>query len=126
MALLPRLEKELDELRREHTIEVTEGPAEICIVLRDFGIGPGYNVPSTDLLIRIPKSYPDAAPDMFWVRPDLLLEGGATPQAAESIEAYIGRTWRRFSWHWPPPWNPNLGNLSTFVTFIRRRLSEKK
>jgi hypothetical protein len=126
MALLPRVIAEIDELKARYDLEVIEEPSYICVILRDFEVGDGYNFAASDLLLRIPRSYPDANPDMFWVRPDLTLAGGAVPQSAECVEQHVGRSWRRFSWHWPQPWNPNLGDLTTYITFVRRRLNEKR
>ena len=126
MALLPRLEKELAELKAGYTVEVIEEPGQVCVVIKGFGVGPGYNCTATDLLVRVPRTYPDAPLDMFWVDEALLLSNGKIPQAADAIETHIGRRWRRFSWHWPPPWNPNVGNLSLFIAFVRRRLDEKR
>jgi E2/UBC family protein E len=118
MALPPRLAKEIDQL--ELAPEITEDGSVINLVFQNYPIPPGYNCSSTDLLLRVPRSYPDAGPDMFWTNPSLTLANGAEPQSGNSIETHIGRQWRRFSWH--IIWKPTVDNLSAYMHFVRRRL----
>ncbi len=126
MALPPRLDKELEELRREYQVDVSEEGDWINLILRDFPIGDGFNVVSSDLLVRVQRTYADAGPDMFWLDTRVTLSSGQMPQNAESIEGpYAGRNWRRFSWH-RRSWNPSVDNLHGYLEFIRRRLREKK
>jgi hypothetical protein len=128
MPLPPRLEQELNELRLQHRIEVIEEAELINLIFLGFAIGDGYTVAHSDLLLRVPRSYADAGPDMFWTIPEVLLANGQVPQAADSKELHVGREWRRFSWHRPQssPWNPNVDNLQSNLEFIRKRLGEKK
>ena len=118
MALPPRLVAEIAEL--ELRPEITEDGSVINLVFRNYPIPPGYNSSSTDLLIRVPRSYPDAGPDMFWTSPSLTLANGAEPQSGNSIETYLDRQWRRFSWH--IIWKPTVDNLAAYIHFVRRRL----
>jgi hypothetical protein len=128
MALPPRLEKELAELREHYNITVHEEPEIINVIFAEFSVGGGYTLTHSDLLLRIPRSYADAGPDMFWTATDLRLCNGEVPHTADAIEQYVGRAWRRFSWHRPSscPWNPNTDNLHGQLEFIRRRLRERK
>ena len=126
MALPPKLEAELATLRLQHTIEVAEDPDFVSLVFKDFRLGEGFNVEHSNLLIRIPRSYPDAAPDMFWVDRNVALANGAVPLNADSIETHLSREWRRFSWHRQQPWNPTVDNIYAYVEFITRRLREKR
>ena len=118
MALPPKLVKEIEQLERKP--EITEDGGVINLVFRDYSVPSGYNSPATDLLVRIPLSYPDAGPDMFWTSPSLTLASGAAPKAAESMETYINHQWRRFSWH--TNWRPTTDNLHGYLHFIRWRL----
>ncbi len=120
MALPPRLVKEIEQL--ELKPEITEDGSVINLVFRKFPIPPGYNSPAADLLVRIPLSYPDAGPDMFWTDPDLTLANGAVPQFGHVLETYMGQQWRRFSWH--TTWKPNTDNLHGYMHFVRRRLEQ--
>ena len=125
MTLPPKLEREIAELRATNQIEVIEDPDYINLVFGAFPLGEGYNIAASDLLLRVPRSYPDAGPDMFWVAKEVVLATGSAPQAAESIETYLGKPWRRFSWH-RKSWNPTFDNLHGHMEFIRRRLREQK
>jgi len=125
MAFPPRLEKELEELRRQFSIENGEDASFINLVFKDFPLGEGFNISQSDILLRIPKSYPDAGPDMFWADPNLRLANGQIPQSADQIESYLDKQWRRFSWH-RQAWNPAIDDMHGHVEFIRKRLKEKK
>jgi E2/UBC family protein E len=118
MALPPRLVKEIEQL--ELKPEITEDGSVINLVFKNYPIPPGYSRSTADLLLRIPLSYPDAGPDMFWTSPALTLANGAAPQCGDQLETYIGQQWRRFSWH--TTWRPNTDNLHSYMHFVRRRL----
>lgn len=124
MGLPPKLAREIGELKDLFMIEVQEDPSFVNLIFKSFPVGPGFNATSADLLIRIPLSYPDAGPDMFWTDPVLTLDNGCIPQAADSIETYIGRQWRRFSWH-HNRWNSLTDNLHSYIEFVRNRLKQK-
>jgi len=125
MALPPRLEKEIEELHETLDIEIIEDSGFINLIFKDFPLGDGFNMAASDLLLRVPRSYPDTGPDMFWTEPALTLANGQIPQSTDSIETHLGRSWRRFSWH-RQPWNPTIDNLHGHIEFINRRLREKK
>lgn len=95
----------------------------IHIVCPDYLLPKGYNKTITKLLLRLPLSYPNGRPDMFWVDSDLELENGTIPKQAGTIETYLDKSWRRFSWH-PNSWNPNKDNLNTFLEFVNCRLNK--
>jgi hypothetical protein len=125
MPVPPRLEKEINELRNQCAIEVYEDADFVALVLKNFPVGNGYNVSNSDLLLKIPKTYPDAGPDMFWTDPRLTLANGQIPQAGEVMETYMARQWRRFSWH-RSNWNPNVDNMHGYLEFVRKRLRDLK
>lgn len=126
MSLPPRLQRELDDLRVSYALEVIEDPSFVNLVFAAFALGDGYNISHSELLLRIPRSYPEAGPDMFWVAPALTRISGDLPINAEHIETHLDRPWRRFSWHRKGPWNPNIDNLASYLEFIHRRLREKR
>lgn len=124
-ALPQQLSLEIDELRAEgNEIEFYEDAELIILVLKRYTLPPGYNKASTDVLIKVPLSYPNGKLDMFWTDPDLRLQD-SNGQAATSVETVLGRQWLRFSWH-PQKWNPGADNLLTFLQFINRRLMQLK
>ncbi len=124
MAIPPKLEKELEVLKEQFTIEIVEDPNLINLIFKNFPLGEGFSVSASDLLLQVPKTYPDTGPDMFWTDTSVTFADGRIPQAAESIEQYLGRSWRRFSWH-RPAWNPVIDNMHSHIEFIYRRLKDK-
>lgn len=87
-------------------------------------VSPGSPIDCVDVLIRLNKMYPHAAPDMFWVRPFLRLASGGAPQAAEQRESHFGAMWQRFSWHLKSGWTPIQDTLDDYLAFIDRRLQQ--
>ena len=122
--LPPRLEAEIEILRRTFTVNVREDPDIINVVLESVPTSSLFNNPTTTVLIRVPKAYPDAGPDMFWTDPGLLLADGTVASASDAMENYAERSWRRFSWH-HQSWNPNHDDLVTYVEFVRRRFNAR-
>ncbi len=92
------------------------------VVFKDYAIPP-YNWGRTnvDLLLIIPGVYPNAKIDMFWVSPKITLPNGGVPEGAGSDEAYLGRTWQRFSWH-ASKWNPGRDSVKTYLEVVNNRL----
>jgi hypothetical protein len=123
MPIPPRLQIELDDLRKNTGLEIIEDPDCINVVLKAFSLGASFSIDNSDILIKVPKTYPEAGPDMFWTQPELTFKGGRVPQAAEHLENHIGRTWRRFSWH-RARWTPSVDNLHGYIQFIRKRLEQ--
>ncbi len=76
--------------------------------------------------MQVPQGYPLAALDMFWVTPGLALADGRQPQNADLLETYAGRTWQRFSWHYPSGhrWNPATDGILSHLRFARLRLGQ--
>lgn len=92
---------------------------------------PNYQLPgeflpqAIQLLIKLPPLFPDAAPDMFWVSPNVRLEAGAAPQGT-SIEAVMGSNWQRFSWHLQPgAWRPGISTLRDYMRCVRARFEKR-
>jgi hypothetical protein len=112
------LHQEVVSLRGEgYSVEIVEAEGVVNLVFENYFLPPIYNKPSTILLLRIPESYPNGNPDMFWTETDLLCVNGQIPNTAETIETHLGKQWRRFSWH-PQGWNPGIGNLSMYLEFV--------
>lgn len=123
--MIKQLELEIEALRQNgKELEVREADGLIYVIVRDYPLPVGYNNPHTRLLLKIPLSYPNGSPDMFWVDPDLRLASGGS-QASTTIENILGEPWLRFSWH-PKKWNPVQDNLNTFMEFVNRRLMQLK
>lgn len=112
----------LDELGR--TYEVGSDGAFVTIVVSAFALPCGIQPEVSDLLLRLPPGFPDAAPDMFWLDPAVSGPGGGVIAGTESREAYLGRTWQRWSRHIAGQWRPGIDNLGTYLAYIRRCLDQ--
>lgn len=112
------LTNEVNDLREQgYSVEVCEAEGYFQIVFHNFNLPSSYTKPSTELLIKLPMSYPNGRPDMFWTDVDLGLNGKKLPDQANVIETIMGKQWRRFSWH-PQNWNPGCDNLTTYLEFV--------
>jgi hypothetical protein len=121
-----QIKAECEKLRASgYSINVTEEPDGFIHVIFDaYPFPGGYNVAATKLLIKLPVSYPNGMPDMFWVDAGVTLTNGTLPEKA-MLDPVGGVTWLRFSWH-TKKWNPGANDLGTFLEFINRRLIMRK
>lgn len=96
-----------------------------CVVIKNYSLPLGYQIPASDLLIRLPPGFPDAAPDMWWFDPAVRIAGSGTyPPGAEYMEPLLGRTWQRFSRHLTPAqWRPGRSGIQSYLATIRRDLA---
>jgi hypothetical protein len=95
------------------------------LVVPDYPLPDGLSPPSVKLLLKIPPAFPDAAPDMFWVSPQIRTPTGVTPQGT-SIETVLGTPWQRFSWHLNPgAWRPGISTLRDYMRCVRARLEKR-
>lgn len=125
MTSLPaHLAAEIDGLRESgYTVDLIEAEGWFNTVFHNYPVPPVLSKAVTELLVKLPLSYRDGRPDMFWTDVDLVLKDGRIPRSADQIETALGRQWRRFSWH-PQSWNPATDNLLTYLEFINLRLAK--
>lgn len=118
------LQNHVDTLSKMgYVLEFREQTPQILILFHSFPLPNGiYNKTHTELLVFTTAEYPNAGFDMFWTDQDLTLVNGSVPRGAEAIESYVGKAWRRFSWHLNRPWNPSLDSLLSHVSMIEERL----
>lgn len=93
------------------------------VVISGFPFPEVYTPRQADLLIRLPALYPQAQPDMFWTRPNVMLVSGAWPLTATVMETYLQLPWQRWSRHWQHGWRPGVDGLRTFLAAIIQELS---
>jgi hypothetical protein len=67
------------------------------LIFRGYILPEEYNKNITELLVKLPMSYPKGRPDMFWTDVDLAIMGKSMPDKAKVVETIIGKQWRRFS-----------------------------
>jgi hypothetical protein len=114
---------DLTEIDRPH--EIVDDGQRIFIVFKDYLLPPGlYNLEKTDLMIFTTPIYPNAGFDMFWVDQALTLRNGSIPKNGEAMEDYIGKKWRRFSYHpfQVKPWDPSNDSVVTYLSYVDQRL----
>jgi len=117
-------QRQIDEVLALHEGEARPTPnGAIHLVLRDFAVPPGYSHENASVLVKLPKLFPDAAPDMFWLRPAVELNNGQAPKAT-SMEVIDGEPWQRFSWHLKQgSWRPGVSTLRDFIRAVIGRLT---
>jgi len=108
-----------------YRVTVVEADSIGNVVFTDYSVPLGYSKTTSTLLVRAPLSYRNGRPDMFWTDIDLMLAQGGVPAQAENIETYLGRQWRRFSWHLQN-WNPATDDLRTYLEFVDNRLAKRR
>lgn len=97
----------------------------IYLFIRNFFLPDGYVPERTELLVKLPPGFPDAAPDMFWVYPHVRTTHDVVPQGT-SVESLLGKDWQRFSWHLTPgAWRPGISTLRDFMRCIRSRFERR-
>ena len=90
-----------------------------CVILRGFGLPPGFNQPRADLLLRISPGYPDVPLDMWWFDPAVQFADGSIIPATDVREPHIGRMWQRWSRHLQAEqWRAGIDGLETFLALI--------
>ena len=124
MAVPQALEQHADEFRAATgvPVELGEDGLRVFVLLRKAPLPPGlFYLAATDILFITDQQYPFSAFDMFWTELDVIRPDGSIPQNAEVIEGYLGRQWRRFSWHRNGIWNPARNGLLDHYAFVESR-----
>lgn len=122
------------DLLKTHTLalqELTGIPASVIeegsrayVLLEKMPLPVGaFSVKSTDVLFIADLQYPLSSMDMFWVEVDVVKPDGSIPQGGDSIELYLGRSWRRFSWHRNGLWSPSGNPLLDHFALMEARLA---
>jgi hypothetical protein len=112
----------LEKLGQPYSITL-EGDT-ICVVLVGYELPGGLSVDQADLLMRLPRGFPDVAPDMFWLNPALRTAAGAQIAGTESIEVHLNRSWQRWSRHFAPLWRSGIDDMASLLAMIRKSLAD--
>lgn len=121
--MLPVVDQEYLQARAPgHAVSLDGGM--IAIVIPSFQLPAGFTLAATDLLLRLSPGYPDVAPDMWWFEPAVLRTDGQVIEATQSQEAYLGRTWQRWSRHFQPgQWRSGIDSLESYLALVRQELA---
>jgi hypothetical protein len=104
---------------------------ELHVLVRNYSFPEQYAPRIADLLLRLPAGYPNAAPDMFWTKPDVRLASGAWPSQCEhhevpgtgqGSEVYEQIPWQRWSRHFENDWIVGRHGLQFFMRTISQEL----
>jgi hypothetical protein len=94
-----------------------------CVIFPGYILPPGYDRPTSDLLLRLNPGFPDVPPDMWWFNPAVRLADRRVVPATEVTEHHLGRTWQRWSRHFNAgQWRSGIDSLESFLALIRREL----
>jgi Prokaryotic E2 family E len=122
MSLLPRQDRRYLEGRGITVREVVEGVKK-GVVLTGITLPESkYQVAQADILILLPPSYPEVAPDMFYAVPHLkLIAVHREPRCTQAREAFDGQTWQRWSRH-NNQWRPGTDGIWTMMKRVEEAL----
>lgn len=86
--------------------------------------GERFDAEQADILILLPKGYPDVAPDMFHLLPWVKLKNtNAYPRKADHSVTFGRRNWQRWSRH-NKDWRPGIDGIWTMLKRIEAALAE--
>ncbi|OFZ79443.1 MAG: hypothetical protein A2583_03085 [Bdellovibrionales bacterium RIFOXYD1_FULL_53_11] len=125
-------EEDVSFLKDKHPNHVVrQVGSEIHVLLKDFAFPEQYSPRVSDLLLRLPAGYPNAAPDMFWTKPDVKLTAGVWPAqcahreipgSGSGCEVYESLSWQRWSRHFQGGWIVGVHGLQFFVRTVAQEL----
>lgn len=123
-AMLPQMDQRYLGDRDMDPEPVTDGDKKGIVF-------PGFELPTgkfdhdlTDILIVLPASYPDAAPDMFFCFPWIKISGAdGWPKAADQTFQFAGRGWQRWSRH-NNEWRAGTDGIHTMLRRVNAALRD--
>jgi len=106
--------------------DVIEKDGRLFVLLHDYHLPGGVSrLEKTDVLFIADLQYPLSSMDMFWTGVEVVRPDGSLFEGADSIEDYLGRKWRRFSYHRNGVWNPAGNPLLDHFALMETRWSGK-
>ena len=122
MSLLPRQDRRYLERRGITVREVVEGATK-GVILTGIALPEGiYQVAQADILILLPPSYPEVAPNMFYAVPHLkFVAGQREPRRTQARRTFDGQTWQRWPRH-NGQWRPGIDGIWTMVKRVEEAL----
>lgn len=97
--------------------------AQNAVVIHGYSLpADKYQVGQPDILILLPRGYPDAAPDMFYAVPWLTLANSQRyPRQADQPLQFEGQRWQRWSRH-NNTWRPGVDGIWTMLKRVETAL----
>lgn len=124
--LLDEDEAFLNKLDPNWTTLTVPGPNDVrrWLVIHDYHVVPGYSAATVTLALEIPRTYPAAQIDMFYVYPPLALVTGVEIPRTQ-VRAVIGEVefhgWSRHRGE-ASRWDPNSDNVITHLALVEAAL----
>ncbi|MCC7077128.1 MAG: hypothetical protein IT198_08390 [Acidimicrobiia bacterium] len=122
-----RLRREVRQLRLAYP-SLTIDPDWAWVLIEDFRLPDGWQPSRTAVLIKPPLSYPDAAPDGFYLGARLRKQSGGTWKAPGHYFDRYKNPYASLGYYWycledpDGSWDPQRDSLLTFVEAIRTYL----
>lgn len=95
------------------------------LIIRNYELPMGkYNLERSDLLIIIPKGYPDTRPDMWFFFPAILLSPSNRPaRQTQATLTFEEKSWQRWSRHYQAnEWRSGVDGIHTYLKKIKQAL----
>ncbi|MEO6197271.1 MAG: E2/UBC family protein [Dehalococcoidia bacterium] len=108
--------------RKGYSYRAQREASSVLLVILGFVLPDAYTPSICDLLIVLPAGYPGGNPDMFWTTPGISLVRGGGPLTADHIQAFLGRSWQRWSRHYQTTWRSGIDGLETYMGAVRSEL----
>lgn len=89
------------------------------VVVSRFPLPEGLSASAADLLVRLPRGFPDATPDMFWLDPAVRRASGEEVPGTSVQQTFDDRNWQRWSRHIGSLWRAGIDSLDTYIAYIR-------
>lgn len=107
-------------------VDVHQDANRLLAVVHGYRLPEGAcKVAAAEVLFIGDTQYPLSAMDMFWTDLDVVRPDGTAFENSDSIEDYLGRKWRRFSYHRNGVWNPAGNPLMDHYAFMETRWTGK-
>lgn len=119
----PEDEQYLTSLNLEFAVE--EDALGTHVIIRNYVLPEGLAPRMADLLVTLPPGFPDAAPDMFWLTPNVTKASGAAVAGTEAVHTRGDRSWQRWSRHIGSQWRAGIDDLRSYVRYINRCLVQE-
>ena len=119
----PPLARQVRDLEAEGlAVEHVDGGKHFVVTIAPVPLPAGLGGQSSQVMILVPKTFPTAAIDMFYLPTSVTGASEAFKKRANRIETHGGKQWRRVSWHRTTPWRPGAETLSSYLAFVREGL----
>ncbi|MDM0053822.1 multiubiquitin domain-containing protein [Variovorax sp. J22R115] len=97
------------------------------LILSDYPLPEGFSQRSVAVALEIPPTYPMAQIDMFYLHPEVTLQGGGQVPATEARVNIRGKSFQRWSRHRGngSMWVPGTDNVITHLALVESALAKE-